>query len=54
MKKFTKIMSLVLAMVLCVGIGVGATLAWLKDDTEIVTNTFAAQTLIKDNNFDIW
>ena len=64
MKKFTKIMSLVLAMVLCVGIGVGATLAWLTDKTTEVVNTFAPTKLIdpdpdpedpdKKAGFDIW
>ena len=38
MKK--KTIALVLACILCVGIGVGGTLAWLTDSTDTVTNTF--------------
>lgn len=40
MKK--KVIALVLACVMCVGIGIGGTLAWLKDSTPAVTNTFTA------------
>lgn len=38
MKK--KTIALVLACILCVGIGIGGTLAWLTDTTDAVTNTF--------------
>ena len=38
MKK--KTIALVLACILCVGIGIGGTLAWLTDKTDSVTNTF--------------
>lgn len=38
MKK--KTIALVLACILCVGIGVAGTLAWLTDTTDAVTNTF--------------
>ena len=48
MKKATRILSLVLALVLCVGVGVGATLAWLTAKTEVVTNTFYAEGLVKE------
>ena len=64
MKKFTKILSIVMAMALCVGIGVGATLAWLTDTADQVVNTFSPADLIdptpdpKDPDhkagFDIW
>ena len=64
MKKATKILAVVMAMVLCVCIGVGATLAWLTDRTEEVVNTFAPTKLInpdpdphdddKKAGFDIW
>lgn len=40
MKKMTKILCAVLALVLAVGAGIGGTLAWLTDKTETVTNTF--------------
>ena len=46
MKKATKILAVVMAMVLCVCIGVGATLAWLTDRTGDVVNTFAPTKLI--------
>lgn len=36
----TKMMFMILAVVLIVGISVGGTLAWLTDTTESVTNTF--------------
>lgn len=39
MKK-NKILALVLACVICVGIGIGGTLAWLTATTDNVTNTF--------------
>ena len=38
MKK--KTIALVLACIICVGIGIGGTLAWLTDTTDAVTNTF--------------
>ena len=38
MKK--KTIALVLACVICVGIGIGGTLAWLTATTDDVTNTF--------------
>lgn len=38
MKK--KILATVLAAALCIGIGIGGTLAWLADETEDVVNTF--------------
>lgn len=47
MKKTTKILSVVMAMVLCVAIGVGATLAWLTATTDTVTNTFTEATLVE-------
>lgn len=45
MKKMTRILSLVLAVVLCVGVGVGATLAYLQSETKAVKNTFYAEGL---------
>lgn len=54
MKKTTKILSLVLAFVLCVGVGVGATLAWLSAETAQVKNTFYAEGLINgEGKFDL-
>lgn len=35
-----KIVAALLAAVLLIGVGVGGTLAWLKDSTETITNTF--------------
>ena len=38
MKK--KIVAAALACILCIGVGIGGTLAWLTDDTDEVVNTF--------------
>lgn len=40
MMKKNKILALVLACIVCVGIGIGGTLAWLTAQTGPVTNTF--------------
>lgn len=40
MMKKNKILALVLACVICVGLGIGGTLAWLTATTDNVTNTF--------------
>ena len=47
MKKMTKVLCALLALVLAVGAGVGGTLAWLKSETEIVTNTVTAVGALK-------
>ena len=62
MKKMTKILSLTLALVLAVGLGVGGTLAWLNATAGEVNNTFYATGLIDpdpnpegyESNFEIW
>ena len=38
MKK--KIVAAALACILCIGVGIGGTLAWLSAETQVVTNTF--------------
>ena len=43
MKK--KIVAAALACVLCVGLGIGGTLAWLVDDTDPVVNTFTTSNI---------
>ena len=51
MKK--KTIALVLACIICVGIGVGGTLAWLTAESEVVTNTFTTSDIkveLKETN----
>lgn len=49
-----KILVVLLAAVLLIGVGVGGTLAWLMDDTEAITNTFSTSnigvTLVETKN----
>ena len=57
-----RIVSMALAMIMCVGIGIGGTLAWLTATTKEVTNTFFATGLIdpdpdpegKPGGFELW
>lgn len=44
-----KVIALVLACVICVGLGIGGTLAWLSDKTNDIVNTFT----IGDINIDL-
>ena len=56
-RKYTsKVLVLVLAVLLIVGVSVGGTLAWLQAKTENVTNTFTSAELFADpgSQFTIW
>lgn len=50
MMKKNKILALVLACIVCVGIGIGGTLAWLTANTDTVTNTFT----VGDINLELY
>ena len=40
-----KLLALILSVVLCVGIGIGGTIAWLTAQSEVVENTFSPSTI---------